>query len=198
MRDNTQDRVREAMLATPRADFLPSSQRERAGFDGPIRIGHGQTNSQPRTVAAMLRLLDVHPGHKVLDVGSGSGWSTAILAELVKPNGRVIGVERVPELVERSRKILAAHTQQDGGEPPAAEIRHARPGVLGWPEDGPFDRILVSAEAQELPAALVEQLAVGGRLVIPVEKTMTLVTKDLHGIDVTHHGAYVFVPLIED
>ncbi|KAB1643393.1 protein-L-isoaspartate O-methyltransferase family protein [Gulosibacter chungangensis] len=198
MRDSAQDRVSAAMLAVSRADFLPASQRGRADYDGPIRIGFGQTNSQPRTVASMLRLLDVQPGQRVLDVGSGSGWSTAILAELVGPSGQVIGVERVPELVERSLKVLAARAKASAAACPTPEICQAQPGVLGWPEAAPFDRILVSAEARELPEQLVEQLAVGGRLVIPVRKTMMLVTKDADGIAVTHHGAYVFVPLIED
>ena len=93
------DAVDAAFVAVPRAGFLPRAGVDRSSFDGPIPIGHGQTNSQPRTVAHMLRLLDVRPGHRVLDVGSGSGWTTALLAYLTGPTGRVLGVERVPELV---------------------------------------------------------------------------------------------------
>lgn len=192
MSSSRSDAVRRVMAEVARADFLPSSQKYRAGFDGPIRIGFGQTNSQPRTVANMLDLLDVREGHRVLDVGSGSGWTTAMLGELVGPAGRVIGVERVPELVERSRSVLDARGRA------WVEVREALPGTLGWPDDGPFDRILVSAEARDLPAQLVEQLAEDGRMVIPVQKRMLLVTRDEQGIEVEEHGAYVFVPLIED
>ncbi|MDJ1370512.1 protein-L-isoaspartate O-methyltransferase family protein [Gulosibacter molinativorax] len=191
MAKHGEDTVVRVMREVDRAAFLPSSQRGRAGFDGPIRIGFGQTNSQPRTVANMLRLLDVQPGQRVLDVGSGSGWSTALLGELVGPEGTVIGVERVPELVVRSREALDARGRS------WVEVREALPGTLGWPEDGPFDRILVSAEARELPEQLVEQLAVDGRMVIPVRSRMLLVTKDESGIEVSAHGAYLFVPLIE-
>src|SRR3954465_3340038 len=102
------DQVADAFAAVPRDLFLPESERRRATYDGPLPIGHGQTNSQPRTVAAMLRLLDVRPGHRVLDVGSGSGWTTALLAHVVGPLGEVVGVELEPSLVEFGRRNLAA------------------------------------------------------------------------------------------
>src|SRR5215217_3529191 len=163
------DRVAEAFAAVPREWFLPAGERKRAAFDGPLPIGHGQTNSQPRTVAAMLRLLEVGPGQRVLDVGSGSGWTTALLARLVGPGGSVVGVEIEPSLVEFGSANLAATNQ------PWASIRAATPGVLGLPDHAPYDRILVSAEPSSLPQELVDQLADGGRLVIPVRGTMTLV-----------------------
>ncbi|HHX85911.1 MAG TPA: hypothetical protein GX694_11425 [Actinomycetales bacterium] len=103
------DDVDEAMAAVPREGFLPDDVRARAHEDGPLPIGYGSTNSQPSTVADMLRLLDVPRGASVLDVGSGSGWTTAILAELVGPEGRVLGTELVPELVERSATAVRAH-----------------------------------------------------------------------------------------
>src|SRR6476661_7740427 len=92
------DPVDRAFQAVPRAGFLPRGARSRAGHDGPILIGHGQTNSQPRTVVDMLRLLDVRPGQRVLDVGSGSGWTTALLGHLTGPDGEVVGVELEPAL----------------------------------------------------------------------------------------------------
>ena len=183
------DTVRAAFDAFPREGFLRESERRRAGYDGPLPIGDGQTNSQPRTVADMLRLLEVSPGQHVLDVGSGSGWTTALLAHLVGPTGTVLGVELEPSLVEFGSANLAATGQ------PWASIRAATPGVLGAPDHAPYDRILVSAEPSVLPQELVDQLADGGRLVIPVRGTMNLVRREGEENRVTHHGYYRFVPL---
>jgi protein-L-isoaspartate(D-aspartate) O-methyltransferase len=183
------DRVEAAFEALPREGFLPEGERRRSAYDGPLPIGRGQTNSQPRTVADMLRLLEVAPGQRVLDVGSGSGWTTALLARLVGPDGEVIGVELEPSLVAFGTANLTATDQ------PWARIVQARPGVLGLPDHAPYDRILVSAEPASLPPELVDQLADGGRLVIPVRGTMTLVTRDGDETRQTHHGSYRFVPL---
>lgn len=185
------DAVDRAFERVPRTGFLPASDRHRAGDDRPVSIGHDQTNSQPSTVAAMLRLLEVHPGHRVLDLGSGSGWTTALLAHLVGPDGHVLGVERVPELVMRSREALADL------DLPWAVVRPAEEGVLGAPGEAPFDRILVSAEARSLPEALLDQLADGGVLVLPVAGEMTRVRRDSGGARLSRHGRYRFVPLIE-
>ena len=184
------DVVSDAMQAVSRAAFLPGNARSRASFDGPIQIGHGQTNSQPRTVEAMLRLLDVRPGQQVLDVGAGSGWTTALLAELTGPSGSVLGVELVPELAEWGAANVAA-TSYDW-----ASIRVAKPDVLGLPEAAPYDRILVSAEASSMPQSLVDQLGEEGRLVVPVRGTMLLVVRRGVETDVTQHGSYRFVPLL--
>jgi protein-L-isoaspartate(D-aspartate) O-methyltransferase len=181
--------LRAAFDAIPREGFLRRGERGRATYDGPLPIGEGQTNSQPRTVADMLRLLEVGPGQRVLDVGSGSGWTTALLAHLVGPTGSVVGVELEPSLVTFGSDNLAATGQ------PWASIRAADPGVLGVPELAPYDRILVSAEPATLPRTLVDQLADGGRLVIPVRGRMTLVTREGDETTETHHGAYRFVPL---
>ena len=184
------DAVADAFAATPREGFLPDTQQGRASYDGPIDIGHGQTNSQPRTVEAMLRLLDVRAGDRVLDVGSGSGWATALLAHLTGPTGEVVGVEVVPDLVRSG----AANLERTGRR--WASIEPARPGVLGRPDGAPYDRILVSAEARELPAELVAQLADAGRMVIPVRSTMLLVVRRGDATEVTEHGSYRFVPLV--
>lgn len=145
------DAVAAAFAAQPRSGFLPHEQRAHAEHDGPLPIGHGQTSSQPRTVADMLRLLQVEAGQRVLDVGAGSGWTTALLAHLVGPGGRVLGVERVPALAAWGAANLAA-TQQ-----PWASLQAAVPDVLGLPHEAPFERILVSAEAPELSQGLVDQ-----------------------------------------
>jgi protein-L-isoaspartate(D-aspartate) O-methyltransferase len=182
-----------AFAAAPRQAFLPASQRRFAGVDRPLLIGYGQTNSQPRTVRRMLALLDVRPGQRVLDVGSGSGWTTALLAALVGPAGEVVGVELVPELVRRGRANLRPFHLDH------ARVEQAAPGVLGCPEQAPFDRVLVSADAPELPAELVAQLdPVDAVLVLPVAGTLVELRRDAGRTRVVGHGAYSFVPLVRD
>ena len=139
------DRVAAAFEAVPRADFLPHRERRRASYDGPLAIGYGQTNSQPRTVDDMLRLLEVRPGDRVLDVGAGSGWSTALLAHLTGITGSVRGVELEPELAVWGADNLRR------AKVPWASLEPSIPGVLGLPDHAPYDRILVSAEADDLP-----------------------------------------------
>jgi protein-L-isoaspartate(D-aspartate) O-methyltransferase len=188
--DDVTARVAAAFAAVTRAEFLPRLERRHAARDRPIPIGHEQTNSQPTTVRNMLTLLEVHPGDVVLDVGSGSGWTTGLLAELTGPTGRVYGVELVPELAEFGESNLSAR------ESPWASISVAQPGVLGLPEHAPFDRILVSAEARELPEALVDQLGRGGRMVVPVAGRLSVVNRNLDGqVAVRRVGHYAFVPL---
>src|ERR1044072_214075 len=116
------DRIGDAFAAVPRTWFLPRAQQSRAWYDGPLDIGRGQTNSQPRTVESMLRLLDVRPGDRVLDVGSGSGWTTGLLAHLTGPDGGVLGLELEPDLVEVGRENLAY------GDWPWGPIGQARRG----------------------------------------------------------------------
>jgi len=187
----TESRVRAAMAANPRADLLPDEVRHLADADHPVMIGWNSTNSQPSTVARMLALLDVQPGDRVLDVGSGSGWTTAILSALAGDEGSAIGVELVPQLVEYGNERLAKRGTR-------AEIRGSIPGVLGLPDDAPFDRILVSAQAATVPTQLESQLAEGGRLVVPIAGLMTVV--DMRD-GIPHRredaGIYSFVPLEE-
>jgi protein-L-isoaspartate(D-aspartate) O-methyltransferase len=183
------DRVAEAFAAVPREGFLPVGEQPSAAYDGPLPIGKGQTSSQPSTVRAMLQLLDVRPGQKVLDVGCGSGWTTALLAHLTGPSGRVLGVELEPELVDFGTANL------DRASLPWATIHEAAPGVLGLPDAAPYHRILVSAMARHLPDELVEQLHTGGVMVVPVRGTMLRVARSMRGVGVTRHGSYRFVPL---
>lgn len=194
------DPVTAAFAAVPRTRFLPERMRGQAGIDAPLRIADGQTNSQPSTVDVMLRLLEVRPGQRVLDVGAGSGWTTALLAHLVGPHGQVIGVERHQGLVESARAALGSARPTDEGadDVSPAEIRLAIAGVLGAPQDGPYDRILVSAEARQVPEALVDQLAENGVMVIPVGTTMHRVLRRGGALHDTVHGAFRFVPLVED
>lgn len=184
------DPVDTAFDAVPRSAFLPRGSRSRASYDGPIPIGHGQTNSQPRTVAAMLRLLAVETGNRVLDVGAGSGWTTALLAHLTGPTGHVLGLEKLVDLAAWGADNLA--TTGSGW----ASLSPAEPDVLGDPVGAPYDRILVSANARSLPSELVEQLADPGRMVLPLSSVMTLVVKEGGELHKTEHGSYRFVPLI--
>jgi protein-L-isoaspartate(D-aspartate) O-methyltransferase len=183
------------MDAVPRRGFLPRAQRRHDARDVPLPIGYGQTNSQPTTVRQMLELLDVQPGDRVLDVGAGSGWTTALLAWLTGPTGSVTGVERVPELVEFGAANLT------GAGMPWASIRAAHAGALGLPDKGPYDRILVSAQAHALPEELVAQLAPGGVMVAPVAGRMLRIRDQPEadgGPVIEEYGWYRFVPLVAD
>jgi protein-L-isoaspartate(D-aspartate) O-methyltransferase len=183
------DPVEAAIAATPRANHLPRGQQQYAGLDRALPIGYGQTNSQPTTVRAMLRALRVRPGMRVLDVGSGSGWTTVLLARLVGESGLVIGVERIPELVADGEAAVRAAGL------PWASVRPAGGPVLGVPEEAPFDRILVSAQAHDVPGQLVAQLADDGLMVVPVDGQLLRV--DARGRE-DDLGCYVFVPLVVD
>jgi protein-L-isoaspartate(D-aspartate) O-methyltransferase len=186
------ERLSAAFAAVDRSDFLTPDQRSNADQDRPLFIGHGQTNSQPTTVRNMLALLDPRPGHRVLDVGSGSGWTTALLATLVTSTGRVFGVELVPELTEWGRANLARYHFE------WASIQQADSERLGLAENAPYDRILVSAEARQLPESLVDQITAGGRMVIPVGGRLSVVDRQLDGkVQVRRVGHYAFVPLRE-
>lgn len=176
-----------ALAATPRSDYLPADQRSLAGQNRPLPIGGGQTNSQPQTVRNMLIALQVRRGQRVLDVGAGSGWSTVLLARLVGESGSVVGVERVAELIAWGAANVAAAGL------PWARLQAADRKALGRPTDAPYDRIMVSAEAQAVPAELVRQLATDGMMVIPVTGHLLRVRPARPVEDL---GRYTFVPLI--
>ena len=189
-RSAKENAVTEAMAAVPRADFLPAEVRHLAEADAALPLGYGQTNSQPRTVADMLRLLGAEPGHRVLDVGAGSGWSTALLGHLVGETGEVLGTELVPELAQQAASTVAQYAMS------WAQVRRADPDLMGLPEAAPFDRILVSAEAETLPDQLVDQLTVGGVMVVPVRGEMLRVVRERDDVNISKHGRYRFVPLL--
>jgi protein-L-isoaspartate(D-aspartate) O-methyltransferase len=184
------ERINQAFKAIPRQNFLPPSVVDEATLDAPLPIGHGQTNSQPYTVRLMLEWLDAQSGDKVLDVGSGSGWTAALLSHIVGPKGKVYAVEKVPELVKFGRqnceRINLSHVEF-----------HQAGDKYGLPGHAPYDRILVSASAHNLPQELLDQLKVGGKMVIPVRETILEITKTSHeDYDIKEHPGFVFVPLV--
>jgi len=185
------ERVLAAMAAVPREAFVPRHLRDLAYADEALPIERGQTISQPLMVALMTELLAPEPGDRVLDIGTGSGYQAAVLAEM---GCRVLGIERVPELAAAARTRLAELGYGD-----AVEIR-AGDGTAGDKDGAPWPRILVAAAARKVPDALAEQLAEGGRLVIPVgsrwEQELTLVERREGGLRTSRHGGCVFVPLV--
>lgn len=169
-------RVLEAMRTVRREQFVPEPVRTYAASDTPLPIGFDQTISQPYIVAYMTELLELDGDHRVLEIGTGSGYQTAVLATLCD---HVYSIEIVPELAERSAKILQELDYRN------VSVRLGD-GYLGWPEHAPYDRIIVTAAPPELPQALVDQLATQGRLVAPVGRNpdaqkIVLVTKDARG-----------------
>jgi len=179
------ERVLAAIAAVPREDFVPAELRGRAYENEPLPIGGGQTISQPLVVAHMLELVDVRPGDRALDVGTGSGWHAALLAEL---GATVTSIERDPALAQSAAARLAGRDVRvlvgDGAE--------------GDPDRAPFDVVNVAASAAHgVPEALEAQLAPGGRLVVPVGERLVLVRRDSGGVlERRDAGGVRFVPLV--
>ena len=154
-------RVLAAFARVPRTFFVPEEAQAEAEADRPLDIGCGQTISQPYVVAAMTEALQLTGHERVLEVGTGSGYATAILAEMLPVSSPIRTIEIIPELADRARRVLGELGYEN------VQVR-VSDGALGWPEAAPFDAILVSAAPREVPPALLDQLAPGGRLVLPV------------------------------
>ena len=183
-------RVVEAMRRVPREAFVSQEQYHVAYDDRPLSIGFGQTISQPFIVALMVQALELRGDEKVLELGTGSGYEAAIVAELAQ---KVVTVECIPELAESARQVLDKLGYSN------IEV-HVAGKTLGWPEGAPYDAIIVSAGAPTVPQVLLEQLAWNGRLVIPVgsrwQQELLRVTKLRKGNNIENLGGCYFVPLI--
>jgi protein-L-isoaspartate(D-aspartate) O-methyltransferase len=185
-------RVLDAMARVPRHRFVPPDQQQAAYGDHPLPIGFGQTISQPYIVAFMSEALDLRPTDVVLEIGTGSGYQAAILAELARD---VYTVEIVAELGERARQTLASLGYRN------VHVR-VGDGYQGWPEHAPFDRIIVTAAPEQVPAALVDQLAVGGRMIVPVgpvggDQELRIVTRTAAGVTTQPSLPVRFVPMVK-
>ncbi len=183
-------RVLEALQRVPRETFVPQDQYYAAYEDRPLSIGFGQTISQPYIVALMVQALELKGGDKVLELGAGSGYEAAILAELAR---EVVTVERISELVEGAKRALEKLGYSN------VKV-HLASGELGWSDEELYDAIIVSAGAPTIPQILLNQLSFGGRLVIPVgsrwQQDLLKVTKRRKGNKVENLGGCYFVPLI--
>ena len=182
------ERVLDALRRVPRHEFVPAAQVANAYDDSPLPIGQGQTISQPYIVGYMSEALGVTPDSKVLEIGTGSGYQAAILGELAKD---VYTIEIVPELAARSKELL---------ERLGYKNIHVRSGdgYRGWPEAAPFDRIIVTAAPDHVPQPLVDQLAVGGKMILPVGdhyQQMTIITKTEKGVVQQRTMDVIFVPM---
>ncbi len=178
-----------------RSDFVLPGMEEEAHYDYPLMIGYGQTISQPATVAFMLELLQPKLGDKILDIGAGSGWQTALLAKIVGKSGQVIAIERIPELVDFAKKNLAKYNFDN------VELILGD-GSRGYRKYEPYDGIIVAAAAPDIPDELLQQLKIGGRLVMPVGdeiQTLTVVKRTgKRDFKYQEFPGFRFVPLVRD
>ncbi|NQU77691.1 protein-L-isoaspartate O-methyltransferase [Candidatus Falkowbacteria bacterium] len=189
-----------------RSDFMLPQNKDEAESNHPLPIGSGQTISQPYTVAFMLELLGPKKKDKVLDVGSGSGWTTALLAEIVGADGHVFAIERIPELKKfgeaNVKKYVPAPNRTTEGSSGSCVQFLCSDGTKGLPEFSPFDKILISAATPKIPKDLLDQLKTGGRLTAPIGKS----SQDIVVLDKIskkeykekRYPGFIFVPLISD
>lgn len=187
-------RVSAALARVPREEFLPSDALNVAYRDEPVAIGSGQTMSAPHMVAIMLEALALEPGQRVLEVGGGSGYHAALVAELVRPGGEVVSLERLPSLADRAREVLSRLRYDE-------VTVVVTDGALGYPPREPYDRIFLACAAPRVPEPLLKSLAPAGRLLVPVgardeQELMFYVKRPDGGLDARALGGVRFVPLV--
>lgn len=181
-----------AFLDIDRKDFVPEEYKSEAYGDYPLPIGFGQTISQPATVAFMLELLQPQVGDKVMDVGSGSGWQTALLASIVGENGSVYAVERISELCEFGKKNLQKYNFKN-------IFCFCADAAKGLPEHVPFDKIIAAAAGEAMPPAWLDQLKIGGHIVAPIQSSIWLyIKKSETEFEKLEYPGFAFVPLVKN
>ena len=185
-------RIINAFRKIERVDFTPRELKGEADVNAPLPIGYGQTISQPLTVAFMLELLEPREGDKILDIGSGSGWQTAMLAEITGEEGKVCAIERIPELKafgeNNAKKYQFKNIEFILGD-----------GSIGLKKESPFDKIIAAAASNEIPEELKKQLKIKGRLVIPVASSIWLIVRDGENkFTEQEFPGFAFVPLVAD
>lgn len=186
--------ISKAFFKIKRVDFLPENLKSLAELNEALPIGWGQTISQPLVVAFMLELLQPKKGEKILDIGSGSGWTSALLAEIVGEKGKVIAIEIIPELKEFGEKNVSKYNFVEKGTVKFI----CGDGSQGLKEEAPFDKILVSASAEKLEPAWKEQLKIGGRIVVPIFSSIWLfIKKTEKDFEEFEYPGFVFVPLVK-
>ena len=217
MENLIQELIKEGYLKTPliieafrkikREDFVLEEYKDEADINVPLPIGYGQTISQPLTVAFMLELLQPQPGDKILDIGSGSGWQTALLAYCVKPKGKIFALEIIPELMEFGKRNVAKYnflapyrTEGSGSGVEKGIVEFVcSDGSKGLEREAPFDKIIVAASAQKLSEEWKKQLKINGRIVAPIKESIWLLIKKDDDVFEEHEfPGFVFVPLIYD
>jgi protein-L-isoaspartate(D-aspartate) O-methyltransferase len=187
-RDIRSERVLEAMRTVPRHLFVPEAQRDASYADTPLPIGHAQTISQPYIVAFMTQALEIQPGHRVLEIGTGSGYQAAVLGLLAK---EVYSIEIIEPLAERARQTLTSLGHAN------VHVR-AGNGYLGWPEFAPYDRVMVTAAPDAVPPALVQQLKIGGLMAVPVgtySQELRILRRTANGTELLTTLPVRFVPM---
>lgn len=186
--------IEKAFRAIDRADFVPEHLKSQVHIDAPLPIGQGQTISQPYTVKFMLELLQPKPGDNILDIGSGSGWQTSLLAYIVGEKGHVTALEIIPELYEQSLKNISKYNFLSKK---IVEV-HNMSGENGYAKSAPYDGIIAAAAlSREIPQAWKDQLKPGGRIVTPVQNSIVKLTKNPDGnFQKKEFPGFVFVPFV--
>ncbi len=191
------DLIIDAFSEISRLEFLPEDLEAEFLADVALPIGYGQTITQPKTVAIMLELLEPERGQNILDVGSGSGWITALLCYIVGREGRVTALERIEKLAMWGKNNVAKYKGYVENLDEGIAEFHVLDGKKGFPDNAPYDRIIVSASANVIPEELKNQLKVGGKMVIPVKNSLVYLEKrDEDNFYKEEYPGYNFVPLI--